>query len=80
MGKDEAQVSARTPGKTIQEKYADVTLRLIEEHGDNVGPLTEEKEKRLRRKLYWKIMLLVSVINLTLFVRGLLFIRIRQPY
>ncbi|KAK1146826.1 hypothetical protein N8T08_002587 [Aspergillus melleus] len=68
MGKGEAQVSARTPGKTIQEKYADVTLRLIEEHGDNVGPLTEEKEKRLRRKLYWKIMFLVSVINLTLFV------------
>ncbi|KAH8430976.1 uncharacterized protein LDX57_008638 [Aspergillus melleus] len=68
MGKDEAQVSARTAGKTIQEKYADVTLHLIEEHGDNVGPLTEEKEKRLRRKLYWKIMFLVSVINLTLFV------------
>ncbi|PLB49758.1 permease of the major facilitator superfamily [Aspergillus steynii IBT 23096] len=66
--KDEAQVSTRTPAKTVQEKYADVTLRLIEEHDDEFGPLTEEKEKRLRRKLYWNIMFLLSVINITLFI------------
>jgi hypothetical protein len=52
----------------VSEKYADVTLRLVEEHGDQFGPLTPEKEKKLRRKLYWHVMGLLSAINLLLFV------------
>lgn len=54
--------------QTVQESYADVTLRLVEEHGDEFGPLTPEKEKKLRRKLYFYIMGLMSVINIVLFV------------
>lgn len=54
--------------QTVQEDYADVTLRIVEEHGDEFGPLTPEKEKKLRRKLYLHIMGLMSVINIILFV------------
>lgn len=70
----EAEITAqRQPvGKTVAEKYADVTLRLIEDHGDEFGPLTPEKEKKLRRKLYLHIMVLVSAINIFLFVSRLL--------
>ncbi|KAL3421565.1 cysteine transporter [Phlyctema vagabunda] len=57
----------RTP-KTIVEKYADVTLRLVENPGDKFGPLTAENEKKLRRKLYLHIMLLLSAINVILFI------------
>ena len=66
----EAEVSGqqRAMGQTVAEKYADVTLRLVEDHGDDFGPLTPEKEKSLRRKLYLHIMLLISAINLMLFV------------
>jgi hypothetical protein len=54
--------------KTIEEKYADVTLRLVEEYGPTLTPLTPEAEKTLDRKLYIHVMLLVCVINLALFV------------
>lgn len=54
--------------QTVQEDYADVTLRIVEEHGDEFGPLTPEKEKKLRMKLYLHIMGLMSVINIILFV------------
>ena len=54
--------------RTVAEKYADVTLRLIEDHDDEFGPLTPEKEKSLRRKLYLHIMVLISAINIILFV------------
>lgn len=66
----EAQITThRQPVRqTVAEKYADVTLRLIEDHGDEFGPLTPEKEKSLRRKLYLHIMLLISAINIILFV------------
>jgi hypothetical protein len=53
---------------TVQEKNADVTLRLLEEHGDRFGPLTPEAEKKLRRKLYLRIMTLLSAINIMVFV------------
>ena len=67
MGQEkEPQVHSHV--QTVQESYADVTLRLVEEHGDEFGPLTPEKEKRLRRKLYFYIMGLMSVINIVLFV------------
>ncbi|KAL3952406.1 hypothetical protein ACCO45_012349 [Purpureocillium lilacinum] len=52
----------------VAEKYADETLRIIEEHGAHVGPLTPDAEKALRRKTYWHVMGLLSAINLLLFV------------
>ena len=64
-------ITTSTPGqasKIVAEKYTDVTLRLIEEHGDEFGPLTPEKEQKLRRKLYIHVLSLVLVINLLLFV------------
>lgn len=57
-------------GLTVQEKNADVTLKLMGEHGEDFGPLTPEAEKKLRRKLYWRVMLLLSAINIMLFVRA----------
>lgn len=59
-----------TTGETtvVSEKYADETLRIIEDHGGDFGPLTPEKEKLLRRKLYINVMGLLSAINLLLFV------------
>ncbi|KAK8067743.1 transporter PB1C11.03 [Apiospora saccharicola] len=71
MGSEkEAQIA--TPegkGRTVTEKYADVTLRLLEDHGDEFGPLIPEAEKKLRRKLYLRLMILLSAINVMLFVR-----------
>uniref|UniRef100_L2G1V2 Cysteine transporter n=1 Tax=Colletotrichum fructicola (strain Nara gc5) TaxID=1213859 RepID=L2G1V2_COLFN len=66
----EIQPSVKSPpkGKTVSEKNADVTLRLLEQHGDDFGPLTPEADKKLRRKLYWRIMTLLSAINIMLFV------------
>ncbi|KAF8855782.1 putative allantoate permease of the major facilitator superfamily [Acephala macrosclerotiorum] len=54
--------------KTIEEKYADVTLRLVEKYGHTVAPLTPEREKKLRWKLWLHIMLLLCVVNLVLFI------------
>lgn len=54
--------------KTIKEKYADATLRFVEEYGHTVEPLTPEGEKKLSRKLYLHVLLLVCVVNLMLFV------------
>jgi hypothetical protein len=58
--------------RAIDTKYADETLRILQLHGDSVGSLTTEKEKTLRRKLYWRIFGLLSAINLLLFVSSLL--------
>ncbi|WRT64222.1 uncharacterized protein IL334_001151 [Kwoniella shivajii] len=52
----------------VSEKYADETLRLVEAHGAEFGPLTSEKEKRLKWKLYLHVMGLLSAINLLLFI------------
>ncbi|KAK7421714.1 hypothetical protein QQZ08_009802 [Neonectria magnoliae] len=72
MGSDKETRVENTPtggkGKTVEEKYADVTLRLIEEHGDKFPPLTPETERKLRRKLYWRLMTLLSAINIMLFI------------
>ena len=69
----EPQVNSQrqAAGKTVAEKYADVTLRLVEDHGNDFGPLTPEKETKLRRKLYLHIMVLVSAVNFMLFVGNL---------
>ncbi len=69
--KDGTAVRAeKAPGDepVVAEKYADETLRIIEEHGAHVGPLTPDAEKALRRKTYWHVMGLLSAINLLLFV------------
>ncbi|CEF79759.1 unnamed protein product [Fusarium graminearum] len=55
-------------GKTVTKKYADVTLRLIEEHGDHAEPLSPEEEKKVRRKLYLRLVGLLSTINIMLFI------------
>lgn len=62
--------SQEVPNDTavVSEKFADETLRLVEKYGDDFGPLTPEKEKKLRRKLYLHVMGLLSAINLLLFV------------
>ena len=67
------EIQINTHVQAVQEAYADITLRIVEEHGDEFGPLTPEKEKKLRRKLYFHIMVLVSVINIILFVSMILF-------
>lgn len=73
MAKDETTVESHaTRGYktvTVAEKYADQTLRIIEDHGDEFGPLTTAKETKLRRKLYLHVMGLLLAINLLLFVR-----------
>ncbi|KAI5459031.1 major facilitator superfamily domain-containing protein [Mariannaea sp. PMI_226] len=52
----------------VSEKYADVTLRIVEEHGDDFSPLTAEREKSVRWKLYLNVIGLLSAINLLLFI------------
>lgn len=57
-----------TGAKTIQEKYADVTLRFVEDYGHSVEPLTPGRERKLLWKLYIWIMGLLTISNLMLFV------------
>ncbi|KAB5533468.1 putative allantoate permease of the major facilitator superfamily [Coniochaeta sp. 2T2.1] len=72
MSVDEKQVRRSTTQRqvhaTVAQKYADITLGIIEKHGDEFGELTPEGEKKLRRKLYWHIMVLLSAINIILFI------------
>uniref|UniRef100_A0A8H7NBJ2 Major facilitator superfamily (MFS) profile domain-containing protein n=1 Tax=Bionectria ochroleuca TaxID=29856 RepID=A0A8H7NBJ2_BIOOC len=67
-GAVQSVVQADRPKPVLSEKYADETLRLVEEYGDQVGPLTPEKESKLRFKLYLYMMGLISAINLLLFI------------
>lgn len=55
-------------GKTVSERYADVTLGFVKQYAHTVEPLTPEKEAKLLRKLYLSIMSLLLVLNLMLFV------------
>lgn len=61
-------VSDSSSEKVVSEEAADQTLRLIEDHGDDFGPLTPEAEEKLRRKLQWFILPLVGMMNIMLFV------------
>lgn len=71
----DTDTSNRRTLKTIEEKYADVTLRLVEQYGHTVAPLTAEGEKKLNLKLYLHLLSLLLIINLMLFVsNGLLFL------
>jgi hypothetical protein len=54
--------------QAINERYADETLRFVEQYGDAVDRLGPQEERRLVWKLHWRIMLLLSVTNLLLFV------------
>ena len=67
---DEKQppVTSHPDTKTVKENYADVTLRIIEDHGNEFKPLTPENETKLKRKLYLHIVILVSFINVFLYV------------
>jgi hypothetical protein len=53
----------------VAKKYADVTLEFVELYDDSTPPLTEKEEKNLARKLFWYIILLLTLTNLLLFVR-----------
>lgn len=52
----------------IAGQNADETLRFLEEHEQWIEPLTPQKEKRLKRKLYTSLLLLLIFTNLMLFV------------
>lgn len=52
----------------VEDKYADVTHEFLAAHA-SVPPITSDEEKALRRKLYWRVMGLLSVLNIVLFVR-----------
>lgn len=52
----------------ITKNYADVTLDLVQKNGGDVGELTPEKEKKLKRKLWLTIVPMVFLINATLFI------------
>lgn len=70
MGADEdVSVAETTPNeKLTAAKNADATLQFIEDHGGKFPPPSTEAEKRLRRKLYWRLMTLLSTVNIMLFV------------
>jgi len=47
----QTQRSSEKSLKTIDEKYADATLRFVEQYGRTVAPLSPTEEKKLGRKL-----------------------------
>lgn len=61
------KVSVRL-AKVVSEKGADETLQLLEEHGDKVGELTPELERKLKGKIRNHILTLVIIIDLMLYV------------
>lgn len=65
-----ADQSSSEARRIISDQAADETLRLIEEHGDDVGELTTQNERRLKRKIYLHVLLLVVIIDLMLYVGG----------
>ncbi|KAF5567912.1 major facilitator superfamily domain-containing protein [Fusarium napiforme] len=60
--------SSLNEGAVISGRAADETLDLIEKHGHEVGELTPEKKKKLKRKIYIHVLLLVTFIDFMLYV------------
>jgi hypothetical protein len=52
----------------VDQRDADETLSLVEEYDSKFGLPTPEFEKKLRWKLYLHITILITLINLMLFV------------
>jgi hypothetical protein len=52
----------------VDQRDADETLSLVEEYDSRFGPPTPKFEKKLRWKLYLHLTVLVTLINLMLFV------------
>lgn len=65
---DASSSSSLHDGNVISNKAADETLELIEQYGGDVGELTPEGEKTLKRKLYIHVLLLVTFIDFMLYV------------
>ncbi|RDW74824.1 MFS transporter-9 [Coleophoma cylindrospora] len=65
---EKIDLTSSSPFPISEEKYADVTLLFLQQHEHNVGPLTPEKEKKLKRKLYCYVVLLAIVIDLILYI------------
>jgi hypothetical protein len=61
-------VENKNTSSVVAEKYADETLRIVEEHGKELAPLSPDEEKALRRKCYLHVVGLLSVIICLLFV------------
>ena len=53
---------------TVSDRQADITLRFLEEHDYEFGPVTPEKERKLLWKLYLYVLGIAIVTNLVLFV------------
>lgn len=51
----------------VNKKYADVTLKLFQEHEKEAGPLTPEIEKRIRLKTWIFIFPIIFLVNFMLF-------------
>lgn len=54
--------------KAVTARDADETLKLIEEYGSDIPPLSPQGLKSLRLKLYFRLILLLIAVNLMLFV------------
>lgn len=63
----EASISSASE-PVVAKRNADATLDLADQLGDTVGPLTPEKQKRLKRTLYIRLLIPLIVINIWLFV------------
>lgn len=64
----DVQQIPRGASKIISDRAADETLRIIEQHGNDVGELTPGSEKILKRKIYVHVLILVIIIDLMLYV------------
>ncbi|GMM36570.1 Yct1 protein [Saccharomycopsis crataegensis] len=56
-----------TSYKVIRSRDADVMLRFLDEHGDEVPEITPEEDRKLGRKLMWIIVGLTSLVDLLLY-------------
>lgn len=53
--------------KVVSSRDADVTLKFLEEHDSQVAPITEEQERRLRRKVAFIVVGLTFLVNITMY-------------